>query len=93
MRQRCFGSVLAALGALAVLLAPARAHVRISTDITWSEDIRPILRRHCMNCHSPGGPAPSYVDLRTYGTDSAPGAPDIHIQYHAPRWRHNTSTP
>ena len=53
---------------------PAAAHVRITTDLNWSEDVRPILRRHCMVCHSPGGPAPSYVDLRTYGTDSAPGA-------------------
>ncbi|HEX2464588.1 MAG TPA: hypothetical protein VHR17_08170 [Thermoanaerobaculia bacterium] len=63
-------------GALAVLVSapPARAHVRITTDLNWSEDVRPILRRHCMVCHSPGGPAPSYVDLRTYGTDSAPGA-------------------
>jgi hypothetical protein len=57
-----------------VLGAPASAHVRITTDLTWSEDVRPILRRYCMGCHSPGGPAPDYVDLRTYGTDSKPGA-------------------
>ncbi len=54
--------------------APARAHTRITTDLTWSEEIRPIVRRHCMRCHSPGGIAPSYVDLTAYGTDSAPGA-------------------
>jgi hypothetical protein len=61
-------------GALALAAAPASAHVRITTDLNWSEDVRPILRRYCMGCHSPGGPAPDYVDLRTYGTDSAPGA-------------------
>jgi hypothetical protein len=64
----------AAVAAALVWAAPAAAHVRISTDLTWSEDVRPILRRYCMTCHSPGGPAPDYVDLRTYGTDSAPGA-------------------
>jgi hypothetical protein len=50
------------------------AHVRITTDITWSEDIRPILRERCMRCHRPGGIAPSYADLTVYGTDSQPGA-------------------
>lgn len=51
-----------------------RAHVRITTDINWGADVRPILRKHCMGCHSPGGIAPDYVDLTTYGTDRAPGA-------------------
>lgn len=50
------------------------AHTRITTDVTWSEDVRPILRRHCMRCHSPGGLAPSYADFTEYGTDSDPGA-------------------
>lgn len=50
------------------------AHTRITTDVTWSEDVRPILRRHCMRCHSPGGLAPSYADFTRYGTDSEPGA-------------------
>lgn len=45
----------------------ARAHTRISTDLTWSADIRPIFREKCMSCHSPGGIAPSYVNLTTYG--------------------------
>ncbi len=64
------------LTALTLLLiaCPAGAHVRITTDLNFSDDVRPILRRHCMGCHSPGGSAPSYVDLTTYGTDSAPGA-------------------
>ena len=82
MRGRSIGApaslarvaVVAGALALLVLVPPAAAHVRITTDLSWSEDVRPILRRHCMVCHSPGGPAPSYVDLRTYGTDSAPGA-------------------
>jgi hypothetical protein len=67
-----------ALPAVALALAlqgeRAGAHVRITTNITWSEEIRPILRERCMRCHSPGGIAPSYADLTVYGTDSQPGA-------------------
>ncbi|MEM6706199.1 MAG: hypothetical protein AAF690_26030, partial [Acidobacteriota bacterium] len=52
----------------------AQAHTRITTNVTWSEDVRAILRTHCMHCHSPAGMAPSYADFTTYGTDSKPGA-------------------
>ena len=54
--------------------AKVEAHTRITTNITWSEDVRAILRTHCMHCHSPGGMAPIYADFTTYGTDSKPGA-------------------
>ena len=54
--------------------ATVDAHTRITTDVTWGDDIRPILRQHCMRCHSPGGAAPAYADFTTYGSDSAPGA-------------------
>ena len=71
--------VFAAIPVLVVLFllgdrSEVEAHVRITTDISWSKDIRALLRTHCMRCHSPGGIAPEYVDLTTYGTDSNPGA-------------------
>lgn len=47
----------------------AWAHVRISTDLNWSEDVRPIFEKNCMSCHSPGGIAPDYIDLTTYGNE------------------------
>ena len=53
---------------------PAASHTRITTDLNFGSDVRAILRKHCMGCHNPKGPAPSYVDLTTYGTDRAPGA-------------------
>lgn len=53
---------------------PADAHTRITTNVTWSEDVRPILREKCMTCHHPGGIAPDYVDFTFYGTDVKPGA-------------------
>jgi hypothetical protein len=68
------GLLLAGLGLGLLFARPAPAHVRITTNLTWSEDIRPILRDHCMRCHRPGGIAPSYADFTTYGTDSRPGA-------------------
>ena len=64
----------AAVGASGFLTSPLSGHVRITTDLNFSEDVRPILRRYCMGCHRPGGSAPSYVDLTTYGNDRAPGA-------------------
>lgn len=70
MRRRLtFGILIAALvltGTLATLRY-AYAHVRISTDLKWTEDIRPIFRKKCMSCHSPTGVAPDYIDFTTYG--------------------------
>ncbi len=63
---------LVALGSL--VAAAAWGHTRITTDITWSEDVRAIVRQRCMPCHSPNGIAPSYADFTIYGTDSKPGA-------------------
>ncbi len=65
---------LAALTLTAIATDPAPAHVRITTDINFAEDVRPILRRYCMPCHSPKGSAPDYIDLTTYGNDAKPGA-------------------
>lgn len=67
--------VLAFATLLSVLsTSPGAAHVRITTDINWSNEIRAILRQHCMRCHSPSGIAPDYADFTTYGTGSEPGA-------------------
>lgn len=53
------------------------AHKRITTDVTWAEHVRPIFREKCMQCHHPGGMAPKYVDLTTYGVrDGVTGAGD-----------------
>ena len=52
----------------------AKAHTRITTDVTWSEHIRAIFIEKCMTCHHPGGIAPDYVDFTVYGTDTVPGA-------------------
>ncbi len=71
--------VVAAVGAAIWILflhglPPAEAHTRITTDITWSEDIRAIFQKKCMPCHHKGGLAPEYVDFTVYGTDVVPGA-------------------
>lgn len=66
--------VLAALTLTGIATDPAPAHVRITTDINFADDVRPILRRYCMPCHNPKGSAPDYIDLTTYGNDAKPGA-------------------
>jgi hypothetical protein len=76
-KSRHLEAYIRALGVLGLALlatAPVMAHTRITTDITWGDDIRAILRQHCMRCHSPGGIAPEYADFTMYGTDSQPGA-------------------
>ena len=51
--------------------------LEITTDLTWSEDIRPIFREKCMICHSPTGLLPSEFSMSTYAaTESASGARD-----------------
>ncbi len=65
---------LAALTLTGIATDPAPAHVRITTDINYADDVRPILRRYCMPCHNPKGSAPDYIDLTTYGNDAKPGA-------------------
>ena len=65
---------LAALTLTGLATDPAPAHVRITTDINFADDVRPILRRYCMPCHNPKGSAPDYIDLTTYGNDASPGA-------------------
>ena len=65
---------LAALTLTGLATDPAPAHVRITTDINFADDVRPILRRYCMPCHNPKGSAPDYIDLTTYGNDAKPGA-------------------
>ena len=65
---------LAALSLTGIATDPVPAHVRITTDINFADDVRPILRRYCMPCHNPKGSAPDYIDLTTYGNDAKPGA-------------------
>ena len=76
---RSIAAAAAVIGLAALILTgiatdPAPAHVRITTDINYADDVRPILRRYCMPCHNPKGSAPDYIDLTTYGNDAKPGA-------------------
>ncbi|MDE2975974.1 MAG: hypothetical protein OXU63_00470, partial [Acidobacteriota bacterium] len=52
---------LAVLTLTGIATDPAPAHVRITTDINFANDVRPILRRYCMPCHNPKGSAPDYI--------------------------------
>ena len=52
------------LAGLAFTLAPAFAHDRISTKVTWDREIAPIVQARCVSCHRDGGRAP--MPLTTY---------------------------
>ena len=46
-----------------------RAHDRISTKVSWSREIRPLVERRCVSCHTRGGfafPLTTYEDARPW---------------------------
>jgi mono/diheme cytochrome c family protein len=57
--------------ALALSLEPLAAHNPITTKVTWTREIFPLLDRHCVSCHRPDGYAG--FSLTTYG-DARPWA-------------------
>jgi hypothetical protein len=59
---------------LLAALAPAAAHPRITSTITWSREISRIVERRCVRCHRPGGEAP--MSLLTW-PDARPWAKAI----------------
>src|SRR5215475_6649989 len=52
-----------------LLVAAARAHEPITTNLTWSKEISRVVYQHCAACHRPGGSAFSlltYEDARPW---------------------------
>jgi tetratricopeptide (TPR) repeat protein len=49
---------------LALLALSESAAAQNSRIVTFSEDVAPLMRRYCVECHHPGGPGP--FDLTTY---------------------------
>ncbi len=65
-------------GALALLLACGCSRSGATNDssrrpITFTNDVGPVVREHCVPCHHPGGPGPfsliGYGDVRKHATD------------------------
>ena len=64
-RQRlCYAAGLAALAVIAATGLPGRAHVRMTTALSWDRDIAPIVQARCVTCHRADGRAP--MSLATY---------------------------
>lgn len=82
-------AAVAALAAVAVATYSARpeAHKPITSPFTFSDDVLPIVKTHCAECHSPGGVAP--MSLLTHA-DAVPWAESIRVELmagHMPPWR------
>jgi Flp pilus assembly protein TadD/mono/diheme cytochrome c family protein len=47
---------------------------KVTTDLTWSRDIAPILYKNCVSCHHPGGAGPfrllTYADAKRWGAQA-----------------------
>jgi WD40 repeat protein len=70
-----------------LLLVPGLAHAQ--NAVTYKDDVQPILRKHCLNCHNPDK-ARSDLDVSTFQTLMAggasgeavkPGSPDQSLLY------------
>ncbi len=80
---------IAALAATAVATWSVRtdAHKPITSPFTFSDDVLPIVKERCAECHSPGGVAP--MSLLTHA-DTVPWAESIRVELmsgHMPPWR------
>ena len=64
--------LLVGLAAIGMILTPsfAVAQTQLTSGVTFTKDIAPILQRSCENCHRPGGGAPmsliTFTDVRPW---------------------------
>jgi mono/diheme cytochrome c family protein len=61
----------------AVLAAFAAVEGAEPDTVTWHRDIRPLLQRHCTDCHRPGGGAP--FSLEAYGDAAKRSRTLLHV--------------
>ncbi|MDQ6678831.1 MAG: hypothetical protein M3Z09_16225 [Acidobacteriota bacterium] len=63
----------------------------VSYSVSYTHEIAPILRQHCVHCHGQDGVASNGLDLRSYkslrqggniGDDVVPGRPDASVLMH-----------
>lgn len=69
-----------------VISASLLAHDRITTKVTWTRDIAPLVEARCVSCHKPDGRGP--MSLATY-EDARPWAKAIKEEVLArrmPKW-------
>ena len=43
---------------LALLVLPLPAYAQEKRTVTFGDDVAPLMRRYCAECHHPGGPGP-----------------------------------
>ena len=77
-----------ALVALSIAMLPMQpeAHKPITSPYTFSDDVLPIVKERCAECHSPGGVAP--MSLLTHA-DAVPWGESIRVELmagHMPPW-------
>ena len=87
MRTRVLGFAVLLAGAVFTWSVRTDAHKPITSPFTFSDDVLPIVKERCAECHSPGGVAP--MSLLTHA-DTVPWAESIRVELmagHMPPWR------
>jgi hypothetical protein len=85
-RTKVFASFATVLAAIALATRDGQAHKPITSPYTYNEDVFPIVRERCGQCHVPGGIAP--MSLMTY-KDAYPWGESIRTELiagHMPPW-------
>ena len=93
MRRSRDVTLVCALVAAGMMLtiAPGSAHKPITSPYTYNEDVFPVLRDRCGQCHVPGGVAP--MSLMTH-EDTVPWGESIRVELlggHMPPWSVDTA--
>jgi hypothetical protein len=84
--KRLFASSSMVLAVIALANRDGQAHKPITSPYTYNEDVFPIVRERCGQCHVPGGVAP--MSLMTY-KDAYPWGESIRTELiagHMPPW-------
>jgi hypothetical protein len=85
-RPKAQAFVLAIAAVVGVWSMRSEAHKPITSPFTFSEDVLPIVKARCAECHSPGGVGP--MSLLTHA-DAVPWAESIRVELmagHMPPW-------
>lgn len=77
LAHRLLSAAAALLAAVVYSAGTGEAHKAITSKFVFNEDVFPVMRAHCSQCHVDGGVAP--MSLMTYD-DAAPWAESLRIE-------------
>jgi hypothetical protein len=78
---------LALCTAIVMTIAVPRAHDLLTTRVTWTVEIAPIIAARCASCHTAGGSAPMPLTTYDQARPWARAIKEAALVRHMPNWR------